>query len=414
MSSPVLPSATSVLQKLNEQVSRPVTVSACLGVVVSLSEFERKALVKSPAMYQLVPTDKEAFVTAAVQALASDDLDQVLGDAASGASAAVNGIIELMVALLLNLAWADTMNGTHLTEEYEPILRLYCQTMRDGIPLSNTIAQYAEGTKAAPYEWVFIAKQFADFDNKIIEFCADSSLTIDERLSTIREYIKDAEGYQSTAAEMHNTLESIFDQTLDFVNQLGSQSLRKQDANDEKEAKAFPAPRRSAETIFSAGPLDVKLSALRVALKSPFAPYVMVAGLLGVANTEAINAAYSLAASMTGREYVPIDTVISDLAAARARSGSATDTNTEYFNEFREHIEVLAGYWQSTLVDAREIELWLNDGASFADMPTYMNIALNEGAKIYVEVGKYLRLYAEETSQIPWDEWLNADKIVRK
>ncbi|OJJ67416.1 hypothetical protein ASPBRDRAFT_47950 [Aspergillus brasiliensis CBS 101740] len=396
MSSPVLPSATSVLQKLNEQVSRPVTVSACLGVVASLSEFERKALVKSPAMYQLVPTDKEAFVTAAVQALASDDLDQVLGDAASGASAAVNGIIELMVALLLNLAWADTMNGTHLTEEYEPILRLYCQTMRDGIPLSNTIAQYAE-----------------DFDNKIIEFCADSSLTIDERLSTIREYIKDAEGYQSTAAEMHNTLESIFDQTLDFVNQLGSQSLRKQDANDEKEAKAFPAPRRSAETIFSAGPLDVKLSALRVALKSPFAPYVMVAGLLGVANTEAINAAYSLAASMTGREYVPIDTVISDLAAARARSGSATDTNTEYFNEFREHIEVLAGYWQSTLVDAREIELWLNDGASFADMPTYMNIALNEGAKIYVEVGKYLRLYAEETSQIPWDEWLNADKIVR-
>ncbi|GKZ31385.1 hypothetical protein AbraIFM66950_011931 [Aspergillus brasiliensis] len=396
MYSPVLPSTTSVLQKLNEQVSRPVTVSACLGVVASLSESERKALVKSPAKYQLVPTDKEAFVTAAVQALASDDLDQVLGDAASGASVAVNGIIELMVALLLNLAWADTMNGTHLTEEYEPIMRLYCETMRDGIPLSNTIAQYAE-----------------DFDNKIIEFCADNSLTIDERLSTIREYIKDAEGYQSTAAEMHNTLESVFDQTLDFVNQLGSQSLPKRDANDEKEAKAFPAPRRSAETIFSAGPLDVKLSALRVALKSPFAPYVMVAGLLGVANTEAINAAYSLAASMIGREHVPIDTVISDLAAARVRSGSASDTNTEYFNEFREHIEVLAGYWQSTLVDAREIELWLNDGASFADMPTYMNIALNEGAKIYVEVGKYLRLYAEETSQIPWDEWLNADKIVR-
>lgn len=52
---------------------------------------------------------------------------------------------------------------------------------------------------------------------------------------------------------------------------------------------------------------------------------------------------------------------MSDLAT---RSGSGTDTNTEYFNEFREHIEVLAGYWQSALVDAREIELWLNDGAS--------------------------------------------------
>ena len=64
---------------------------------------------------------------------------------------------------------------------------------------------------------------------------------------------------------------------------------------------------------------------------------------------------------MVSREHLPIDTVISDLAT---RSGSATDTNTDYFDEFREHIEVLAGYWQSTLVDARKIELWLDDGAS--------------------------------------------------
>ncbi|XRM44431.1 hypothetical protein ABZX51_007570 [Aspergillus tubingensis] len=392
MSSPILPSATSVLHKLNEQRSGTASVSACLMAVSSLSESERKALVEFPAKYQIVPTDKEAFTTAAVQALASDDLDQALGDAASGASAAVKGIIELMVALLLNLSWADAMNGTHLTEEYEPILRLYCETMRDGIPLSNTIAQYAE-----------------DFDNKIIEFCADKSLTIDERLSTIRKYIKDAEGHQLTANEMHSTLESIFDKTLDFVNQLGSQSLLERDANDEKEAKTFAAP-RSAKTIFSAGPLDANIPALRVALESPFGAYVTIAGLLGIANPEAINAAYSLAASMVSREHLPINAVISDLAI---RSGSATDTNTDYFDEFREHIEVLAGYWQSTLVDARKIELWLDDGASLVDMPTYMNMALNEGAKIYVEVGKYLRLYAEETSQIPWDEWLNADERIR-
>ena len=124
MSSLVLPSATSVLRKLNEQRSSPASVSACLTAVFSLSESERKALVEFPAKYQIVPTDKEAFTTAAVQALASDDLDQALEDAASGASAAVKGIIELMVALLLNLSWADAMNGTHLTEEYEPILRV--------------------------------------------------------------------------------------------------------------------------------------------------------------------------------------------------------------------------------------------------------------------------------------------------
>lgn len=81
---------------------------------------------------------------------------------------------------------------------------------------------------------------------------------------------------------MHSTLESVFDKTLDFVNQLGSQSLLKPDAKDEKEAKTVRARRTSAKTIFSAGsagsagPLDAKVPALKVALVSPFGRYVMV------------------------------------------------------------------------------------------------------------------------------------------
>lgn len=74
---------------------------------------------------------------------------------------------------------------------------------------------------------------------------------------------------------MHSTLESIFDKTLDFVNQLGSQTLLVRDAYDEKEAKTFPTP-RSAKMIFSAGPLDAIIPALRVALESPFGSYVTV------------------------------------------------------------------------------------------------------------------------------------------
>ncbi|GAB1207091.1 hypothetical protein APSETT445_005798 [Aspergillus pseudonomiae] len=332
-----IPSTTSVFQKLNQQISTPATVSACLQAVSLLSEAERKVLVESPAKYHITPTDKEAFTTAAVRALSSDDLDQELGEAASGASDAVNGILELMVGLIINLAWGDSMNGTHLTEQYEPIMR-------------------------------------------------------------------DAEGYQTTATEMQSTLESVFEKTMDFINQLGSQSLK----SDTKErAKGFPTPRLTKK--FSDVPLDVQIPALRVALESPFGPYVMIAGLLGVANPEATIAAYSIAASMTNQEYVPITTVISDLAT-QGQSGSAEDTNTEYFNEFREHIGVLAGYWGSTLIDAREIESWLKMGASLVDIPTYMEKALNGGVKLYVKVGNYLRLYAEQTSQIPWDHWVNADE----
>lgn len=117
-------SSASVLQKLNQQISNQPSVRSCLQGIALLSGSERRTLVESAVKYSLSPVDEETFTTAALQALASDDLDGELGEAANGAADAVNGIIDLMGALLINLAWADSMNGTHLTEEYEPILRV--------------------------------------------------------------------------------------------------------------------------------------------------------------------------------------------------------------------------------------------------------------------------------------------------
>ncbi|KAK1143038.1 hypothetical protein N8T08_007102 [Aspergillus melleus] len=377
-------STGNVLHKLNQQISNPPTVQSCLQAITLLSESERKALFESAVKYPLSPADAEVFTTSALQALASDDLNEELGEAAKGAADAVDGIIELMGGLLVTLAWSDSMNGTHLTEQYEPILRLYCETMRDGIPLSNTIAQYAE-----------------DFDNKIIAFCADSSLSTDQRLSQIQEYIQDAEGSQTTAQDMQDTLNSVFDKTMDFINQVNSNSLKEAGTY-----KTFPVPKTARK--LADVPSTVQIPALNVVLASPFGPYVMIAGLLGISNTLATNAAHAIAASTSDRERVPVKRVLSDLATEH-QSANASD-NTEYFDEFREHIGVLAGYWGGTLIDARQIEAWLKDGANVADMPKYMEIALNEGVKIYVKVAKYLRSYAEQTSHIPWDDWLNADE----
>lgn len=64
-----------------------------------------------------------------------------------------------------------------------------------------------------------------------------------------------------------------------------------------------------------------------------------------------------------------MEDVFSNLASQH-QSMRAND-NTEYFNEFREHIGVLAGYWGSTLIDARQIEAWLKDGASVVVRTTH-------------------------------------------
>ncbi|KAI0008854.1 hypothetical protein F4779DRAFT_618258 [Xylariaceae sp. FL0662B] len=369
MSSSV-PSAASVLNKLNQQISGLRTVPACLHAVSLLSESERKALVESAAKYHLTPADKLAFTTAAVQALSSDDLDEELREAADGAYEAVEGIVFLIVGLEINLSGMDNMNGKHVTEEYEPVQILYYETMRDGIPLANTIAQYAEG--------------------------------MSHECERVSQPDRDAEGYQKTAEGMQNSLESVLDKTTDFINRVSGKSL-----GEEATAKTFPVP-RSARKLADVSSLDLKIPALKLALASPFGPYVTVAGLFGIANTEATNAAYAIAASMAIKERVPLRTVMNGLAM-QAQSESADDDNTEYFDEFRDNIRVIAGYWVSTIADAREIEAWLKDGASLVEMPAYMEQAFHGGAKIYVKVAKYLRSYADQNNQLPWDEWLHAN-----
>lgn len=63
--------------------------------------------------------------------------------------------------------------------------------MLDSIPLANNVAQYGEGMKHPP-PIVHVAVQLKvslDFDNEVVEFCANKSLTVDQRLAKIRAYI---------------------------------------------------------------------------------------------------------------------------------------------------------------------------------------------------------------------------------
>ncbi|KAI5919829.1 hypothetical protein F4810DRAFT_469308 [Camillea tinctor] len=379
MSSPG-PSVTSVRNKLDQQQAMdPASVNLCLQAISQLSEPERKALLESTAKYNLAAVDEGAFVVAALQALSSGDLDQELSTAANGAVNAVIGINELMGGLVALLIYLLPFTG-QLLKEYKLVVKLYCETMRDGIPLAKAIAQYAE-----------------NFDNEVIKFCADTLLTTDARLKHIQTYIQEAEKQQSSADKMQRTLESVFDQTVDFINRIAPHSLSHQ-----AEAKSYPMPKSAGK--FATVPSDLEVPALKIALESPFGPYVTVAGLLGVGTAEANSAAYAIAAHMATNERVPMETVLRDVATEGPLSTDARGLKTMYFDEFRKHIRVLAGYWSSTLIDARKIEGWLKDGASAADIPKYMQMALNEGGKIYVKVAKYLRSYAEETGQIPWDK----------
>ncbi|KAI1639325.1 hypothetical protein F4809DRAFT_596639 [Biscogniauxia mediterranea] len=377
------PSVNSVRNKLDQQQgAAPANISACLQAISQLSEPERRVLLASAAKYELASADEGAFAVAALRALSSGDLDQELAEAANGAADAVKGINDLMGGLVLILVYFLPFT-IQLLVEYKPVVRLYCETMRDGIPLAETIAQYAD-----------------DFDNKIISLCADASLTTDERLKHIQAYIKEAQEQQTTADKMQRTLESVFDLIVDIINRLTSYSLPQQ-----AEAKSYPVPKSAGK--FATVPSDLEVPALKTALASPFGPYITVAGLLGVGNAEATSAAYAIAAHMATDERVPLETVIRDVATPEPSSTSVKDLKTDYFDAFRKHIEVLAGYWSSTLIDARQIEDWLKLGASAANIPKYMEISLNEGAKIYVKVAKYLRSYAEQTGQIPWDDLLS-------
>lgn len=81
--------------------------------------------------------------------------------------------------------------------------------------------------------------------------------------------IQDADGYQTTAQKMQSTLNSVFDKTMDFINQVNSGSLKK-----DMTTKSFPVPKPARK--LTGVEWTLQIPALNAVLASPFGPYVMV------------------------------------------------------------------------------------------------------------------------------------------
>lgn len=58
------------------------------------------------------------------------------------------------------------------------------------------------------------------------------------------------------------------------------------------------------------------------------------------------------------------------------------DMGSSQLTVFRDNVKVLQSYWTSMQADAREIEGWLEDGANFAAMPSYMKSALDQAVTV--------------------------------
>ncbi|KAE8353397.1 hypothetical protein BDV28DRAFT_133257 [Aspergillus coremiiformis] len=378
------PSLENILSTLRQKSANSASLRLCFQAVRDLSSAERNTLVASKPQYTLTAAEKNAFARAAVQALSADDVDDTLADAANGAYDAANNIFMMLGSIILNCACYDTQFGTNYTNGVLlDILVSYIKTMVDSVPLANEVAQYGE-----------------DFDNEVIAFCANTSLTVDERLSKIREYIATANGFETKAKGIQSILDSVKDQLVDLLNEMNNRPLPK-----------WKKPSR-ASSVRATVPVPTPSFELGIALldrliATPLRPLIMIAGLLGLGNTEATNAAYAIAASEVVRSSARGPTSLTILHDLRSADDGG-NVNEKFFSDFRDNMAVLNSYWNATIIDAGHIESWLEDGASWVDAPEYMKLNLDEGARTYVKVAKYLRSYATQIDSLDYDELLEA------
>ncbi|KAE8395960.1 hypothetical protein BDV23DRAFT_144068 [Aspergillus alliaceus] len=373
----------TIFTKLQQQSTSSASLQLCIQAVQNLSAEEQNALVAFEPAYSLTAADRQAFTRAAIQALSADDVDGTLSDAANGAYDAANNIFELLMSFVLNCICYDNQFGTNYTDEkLTPILVQYIKTMVDSVPFANQVAQYGE-----------------NFDEEVIAFCANQDLSIDQRLSKIRGYISDAEEFEAKATEIQSTLDKIQEELLDLLNEI----------NNRVKMWAKPRSPSAPRLAVSAAkpPFKLGVAVLDALLSTPLRPLIMIAGLLGLGNPEAVRSAYAIAASEVVRMSAKKPTALTILHELRSVA-NGDDVNAKYFSDFRDNVSILNTYWSATIVDARSIETWLEDGASWVDFPEYMELNLKQGVRTYVKIAKYLRSYATQIDSLHYDELLEA------
>ncbi|KAJ7206549.1 hypothetical protein GGX14DRAFT_637563 [Mycena pura] len=277
------------------------------------------------------------------------------------------------------------------------------------------------------------------FDVIIVKFCADESLTVQERVDQIKKFIEDGEGYRGDAEKMHRRFQDLkdkFEVIPDRVSESTSLSIDKLAFIDRLDSSLATGFREWAKPLEGAKTdrietledeiekLHKEIAHLKVAiaemaaalaatlaltaflvlafpLGAPFfiAAGAVVAGIQTNSLTGLVKAKNGYKKDLYNKEK-EVTRIEEELKTIRGMRSELEKEGANSLNTFIASIMVLQQTWLHVQADAEAIKKWLEHGADMAEYPTYMKENLDHSVKIYKQVARYLRDYAGGIARI--------------
>ncbi|KAH7025119.1 uncharacterized protein B0I36DRAFT_367011 [Microdochium trichocladiopsis] len=385
------PSYESVISGVIDSAKNGTAVPAAMA---KLSAEEIAAINSAPIPAPLDDDIKKKLYDDVAKYIAKDEEALKRLEAAAVAAVASCKRNDDIFAELLTMLYRIDKDNNIQDDKFAPQLEALREQYRSVIKESRTLA-------------ADIAVYSENFDEEVVNICADKTLSTDRRLEAINRAIEEVVEHKARASKIVddlNAADAAFNKlTVDFANWANTTST-KFDAEIEAANKELTGLADRLKTLrnvligFGVG-AGVGLGvAIGGCWAGPFAPVCWVAGAL-------LMIGFGVGLVTTGIQFAACQDEINkkkaELAALKEKKAAVETARTTLIEtaavdrvEFHTNIQSIVTVWNAALADAQEIKDWLHKGADDADLPNYMAIQLAHGVALYTKMAKYLSIYA--------------------
>ncbi|KAI0008855.1 hypothetical protein F4779DRAFT_585538 [Xylariaceae sp. FL0662B] len=246
------------------------------------------------------------------------------------------------------------------------------------------------------------------FDTILVDYCADSSFSVEERKTRIASFISDTKQFEETAKDIQQGFSDVRTKFSSFVQTFSSWAegkegeLTKQIKELEKEILDLNQQLNSINTAQKAmaaiAGAAIPISAALGNIFEPIKPLILIGGLITAVAALAASLGLMIAAERVQHEInqktsekADLEEQLDNIRNARQELQSMQLSGLQ---SFQACIDVLPQYWNSTVQDAQSIHGWLENGADTGARPVYLSLNVEKGIRSYDSTAMYLSKYA--------------------
>ncbi|RAK77726.1 uncharacterized protein BO72DRAFT_447851 [Aspergillus fijiensis CBS 313.89] len=392
------PSYDSLVDKVCQLVGSDPTPQKFIDAAATLSESEIEILKDGGDFSDPIKNerDNKVFSTGAAKGLASPECAEHLRAASNAAVEASNEIERLFVSLHLKIAQIDRIHHSGFEPKLVENQVAYRVVLADSRNLATDIAVHGNR-----------------FDDMIIPFCFDKSISVDTRRTVLNRFIDQMDTAQADARTMEHKFSELQTNFTSFIADFSvwardrEEQLKQEIARVLEELEELRDKLTSLNTSILAlggGALLLPAVTALAAASGILGPFLAIGGLiaLGVSVAAIVSmAALAVAKAATEsqirtkeREKASLENQIEQIRLARQE---LMDVGEDKLEAFRVNLNVLQSVWTSVAADARLISGYLNGALELAEMPEWMQWDLESANSVYKRMAEYLTNYAKGT-----------------